>query len=79
MGRGVDILLCGIGKSGKAGLCVGALAIFVFSMTACQPTVRVEAPKEPITINLNITLDADVRVKLEEQADKDIEDNPDIF
>lgn len=46
---------------------------------ACQPTVRVEAPKEPITINLNIKLDADVRVKLEEQAQEDIDQNDDIF
>lgn len=46
---------------------------------ACQPTVKVEAPKEPITINLNIKLDADVRVKLEEQAGEDIKQNPDIF
>lgn len=49
------------------------------SLAACQPTVRVEAPKEPITINLNVKLDAEVKVKLEEQADKDIESNPDIF
>ena len=48
-------------------------------LAACQPTVRVEAPKEPITINLNIKLDAEVRVKLEEQADQDIAANPDIF
>jgi len=46
---------------------------------ACEPTVRVEAPREPITINLNIKLDADVRVKLEDQARKDINANPDIF
>ena len=46
---------------------------------ACTPTVRLEAPKEPITINLNIKLDADVRVKLEEAAEKDIAKNPDIF
>jgi hypothetical protein len=39
---------------------------------ACQPTVKVEAPKEPITINLNIKLDADVRVKVEEEAKEDI-------
>ena len=45
----------------------------------CTPTVRVEAPREPITINLNIKLDADVRVKLEEAAEKDIAKNPDIF
>ena len=48
-------------------------------LAACQPTVKVEAPKEPITINLNIKLDAEVRVKLEEQADEDIAANPDIF
>ena len=48
-------------------------------LTACQPRVAVEAPKEPITINLNIKLDAEVRVKLEEQADEDIAANPDIF
>ncbi len=46
---------------------------------ACTPTVQVAAPKEPITINLNIKLDADVRVRLEEAAKKDIKTNPGIF
>ena len=46
---------------------------------ACSPTVKVQAPKEPITINLNIKLDAEVRVKLEETAKQDIKNNPDIF
>lgn len=44
---------------------------------ACTPTVQLQAPKEPITINLNIQ--ADVRVRIEEAAQKDIESNPDIF
>lgn len=48
-------------------------------ITACAPTVKVEAPQEPITINLNIKLDADIRVKLEEEAKKDIAANPGIF
>lgn len=48
-------------------------------MASCTPTVRMEAPREPITINLNIKLDADVRVRLEEQAEQDIQRNPDIF
>jgi hypothetical protein len=48
-------------------------------LAACEPTVRVEAPKEPITINLNIKLDAEVRVKLEEAAKKDVTSNPEIF
>lgn len=45
--------------------------------SACTPRVQLEAPKEPITINLNIT--ADVRVRIEEAAKDDIENNPDIF
>ena len=49
------------------------------TLFACQPTVRVEAPKEPITINLNIKIDAEVRVKLEERAKEDIEANPGVF
>lgn len=49
------------------------------AIVACTPTVRVEAPTEPITINLNVRLDADVRVRLEEQAREDIRENPGIF
>jgi hypothetical protein len=44
--------------------------------TGCQPTVKVEAPKEPITINLNIKLDADVRLRVEEKAKQDVKTNP---
>ncbi len=47
--------------------------------SACSPTVRVEAPKEPITINLNIKLDAEVRLRLEEKAKDDIKGNSEIF
>lgn len=55
-------------------MAVGPLALL--ALAACEPTVKVEAPKEPITINLNIKLDADVRVRLEEQAEKDVSTNP---
>lgn len=55
-----------------------ALAVSL-AVAACQPTVKVEPPKEPITINLNIKLDADVRVRLEEEAKEDIAANPEIF
>ena len=55
------------------------LAACAPAILACTPTVRVEAPTEPITINLNVRLDADVRVRLEEQAREDIRENPGIF
>lgn len=48
----------------------------ILAMAACTPKVAVEAPKEPITINLNIKLDADVRLRVEEKAKSDVETNP---
>lgn len=48
-------------------------------LAACQPTVKIEAPEKPITINLNIKLDAQIRVKLEAAAAQDIRANPGIF
>lgn len=53
--------------------------VLVMAAVACQPTVKVEPPDKPITINLNVKLDAEVRVKLERQAEEDIQQNPDIF
>ncbi|MFZ1850845.1 MAG: YnbE family lipoprotein [Nitrosomonas sp.] len=56
------------------------LLIFGYGiLSGCTPTVKVDPPSEPITINLNIKLDADIRVKLEEDAKKDIATNPGIF
>ena len=55
---------------------VVAMLAIASALSACSPTVRVEAPQEPITINLNIKLDADVRVKLEKQAKDDVATKP---
>ncbi len=38
-------------------------------LASCKPTVKVEAPDKPITINMNIKIDHEIRVKL----DKDLE------
>ncbi len=35
------------------------------ALAACQPRVAIEAPKEPITINLNIKIEQEVRIKVE--------------
>ncbi len=53
------------------------LLALLAGIAACTPKVAVEPPKEPITINLNIQ--ADVRVRIEEAAESDISENPDIF
>ncbi|MEM6903843.1 MAG: YnbE family lipoprotein [Pseudomonadota bacterium] len=56
---------------------LSAAAIVLF--TACQPTVRVEAPDKPIEINLNVKIEQEVRVKIEREVDDLFEQNPDIF
>lgn len=48
-------------------------------LAACSPTVRLEAPREPITINLNVKIDQEVRVKLDKEVEDLISDNPDLF
>lgn len=51
---------------------LGATLALLYLTAACSPVVRVEAPQQPITINLNIKLDADVRLRVEEKAKEDV-------
>ena len=46
---------------------------------ACTPTVRIAAPTEPITINLNVKIDQEVRVRLDKEVEDLIANNPDLF
>ena len=39
-------------------------------LISCTPTVKVEPPDEPITINLNVKIEHEIRVKV----DKELED-----
>ena len=59
-------------------LSLGAL-LLGGALAGCEPTVKIQAPSEPITINLNIKLDADIRVRVEDKAKEDIAANPDVF
>ncbi len=57
----------------------GLVLVSAIALAACSPRVEVAAPEKPITINLNIKLDAEIRLKLEDAAKKDIKTNPEIF
>ncbi len=59
-------------------LLLGAL-LLGGTLAGCEPTVKIQAPSEPITINLNIKLDADIRVRVEDKAKEDIAANPNVF
>lgn len=47
--------------------------------SGCSPTVRVEASDKPITINMNIRIDHEIRVKVDKEIDKLVEKRSDIF
>jgi YnbE-like lipoprotein len=51
-------------------------ALAVVALSACTPTVQMAAPKDPITINLNIKLDAEVRLRVEQKAKEDVQTKP---
>ncbi len=40
-------------------------ALWIVSLAACTPKIQVEAPKEPITINLNVKIEHEIRVKVD--------------
>jgi hypothetical protein len=42
---------------------------FLALMQACTPTVQVAMPTEPITINLNVRIEHEIRVKVEKELD----------
>lgn len=48
-------------------------------VSACTPKVQLAAPDKPIEINLNVKIDQEVRVRLDQEVEDLIEDNPDLF
>ncbi|MFA7276181.1 MAG: YnbE family lipoprotein [Pseudobdellovibrionaceae bacterium] len=55
------------------------LMLSLVAMSACTPTVKVEAPDKPIEINMNVKIEQEVRIRVEKDLDKEILANPDIF
>ena len=60
-------------------LLVLAFAAMAVALPACQPTVKVETPKEPIVINLNVRIEHEVRVKVDKELDTLFEENSELF
>ncbi|QYN43423.1 YnbE family lipoprotein [Gilliamella sp. ESL0441] len=47
------------------------IAVMVVSsvLMGCSPTVRVQAPNEPININLNVKIDHEINIKVDKALD----------
>ena len=57
-----------------------ACALFALALlAACTPKVQLEAPKEPITINMNIKIEHEIRVKVDKDLDQLFDKNDELF
>ncbi len=48
-------------------------------LSACQPKVQIEAPKEPITINLNVKIEHEIRVRVDKDLDQLFAEDEELF
>ncbi len=48
-------------------------------LTACNPTVRVAPPEEPIVINMNVKIEHEIHVKVDKDLEEAFEGDPEIF
>ena len=76
-GPAADLTDDGRGADSRRAAIAGLLA--VPALAACNPTVRVEAPSEPIEINLNVRIEQEVRIKIDRELDELFEEEDDIF
>jgi hypothetical protein len=53
--------------------------VLLASLAGCTPTVKVEAPKEPIVINLNVKIQHDIRVQVDDELKDLFEEDSDVF
>jgi len=57
------------------------ILVFLATMVllSCTPRVEVAAPEKPITINLNVKIDHEIRVKVEKDLDNVFTDQSGLF
>ena len=48
-------------------------------LSACTPTVQVQAPDKPIEINLNVNIEQHIKVEIQKDVQQAIAKNPDVF
>ena len=60
-------------------LILPVIIIFAASLTGCAPSVKVEAPEKPITINLNVKIEHEIRVKVDRELDDIFSEDSGLF
>ena len=55
------------------------LALWMLLGIGCSPTVAVEAPKDPIVINLNVKIEHEIRVKVDKDLEQLFDSEDELF
>ena len=56
-----------------------SLIVISVALAGCSPTVKVEAPDKPITINLNVKIEHEIRIKVDRELDQLISQEKGLF
>ena len=56
-----------------------AVWLMAISVASCTPTIQVAPPSEQITINLNIKIEHEIKIKVARELDDLFEAESDIF
>lgn len=57
-------------KSPRRQVSMTAFLLALLMISACTPTVQMAAPKEPITVNLNVKIQHEIYVKVDKDVDE---------
>ena len=58
---------------------IAVIGVLLALMGACTPRVEVAASDKPITINLNVKIDHQIRVKVDKELDNVLSDKSGLF
>jgi hypothetical protein len=71
------------GSNDQIGRHIMHRQLFIFFSVAfllnCSPTVKVEPPDKPITINLNVKIEHEIRVKVDRELEDVFSEDSGLF
>ena len=50
-----------------------------FLLAGCTPRIEVAAPKEPITINMNVKIEHEIHIKVDKDVESLLKSRSDLF
>lgn len=57
----------------------GVAALVTLMLTGCTPRIEVAAPKEPITINMNVKIEHEIHIKVDKDVESLLKSRSDLF